>query len=188
MTTDRTWMGRVFIGVSLDGMIARRGGDIGWLTDQPAGRDHVPGREGPDAPAGYEDFMAGIDHIVMGRGTYDKVLTFGFWPYESKQVIVVSTTLTEVEVEGVQLAGSVGQACGLLDAQDAGGVYVDGGQLIQESLRRDLIDELTISVAPVLIGDGLPLFGSLPGDILLTHVGTSYNDHGMTSSRYLVQR
>ena len=68
-STGRTWTGKVFIGVSLDGMIARPDGDIGWLTDQPTGRAHAPGHHGPAPPPGYDDFMAGIDHIVMGRRT-----------------------------------------------------------------------------------------------------------------------
>ncbi len=185
MTTHRTWKGRVFIGVSLDGKIARLDGDIEWLTDQPVGRHHVRGHQGPAAPPGYDDFMADTDHIVMGRATYEKILTFGYWPYKSKQVIVLSTTLSEDD-ENVTVAHTLGEVCELLSSQDASGVYIDGGQVIQSCLREGLIDEITIGVAPVLIGAGIPLFGAIPEDILLTHVGTSYSDSGMTSTRYLV--
>ena len=66
-------------------------------------------------------------------------------------------------------------------------MYVDGGQVIQSFLREGLVDEMTIGVAPVLIGDGLPLFASLPHDVLLTHTRTSYGDNGMTSTRCLVE-
>ncbi len=186
MTTHRTWKGRVFIGVTLDGKIARLDGDIDWLTDQPVGRNHTPGHQGPAAPAGYDDFMAATDHVVMGRATYEKVLTFGGQPYKGKQVVVLSTTLSDEEAENVTVARTLDEVCELLSSQDASGVYIDGGQVIQSSLREGLIDEITIGVAPVLIGAGIPLFGDIPEDILLTHVGTSYDDSGMTSTRYLV--
>jgi len=177
----------VFIGVSLDGKIARRDGNIDWLTDQPAGRDHVPGHQGPAAPAGYQDFMAATDHIVMGRATYQKVLSFDIdWPYRDQQVIVLSKALESERSEHITVVRSVGEACQLLNSRDARGVYVDGGQVIQSFLRAGFIDEMIISVAPVIIGDGIPLFGAVPEDILLTHLGSSYNESGMTSSRYAV--
>ncbi len=186
MTTHRIWKGRVFIGVSLDGKIARLDGDIDWLTDQPVGRHHVRGHQGPAAPPGYDDFMAATDHIVMGRATYEKVLTFGEWPYNGQQVVVLSTTLSDEEAENVTVVRTLDEVCALLRRQGASGVYIDGGQVIQSSLREGLVDEITIGVAPVLIGAGIPLFGVIPEDILLTHVGTSYSDSGMTSTRYLV--
>ncbi|PID96182.1 MAG: deaminase [Actinomycetales bacterium] len=186
MITHRTWKGRVFIGVSLDGKIARLDGDIDWLTDQPVGRQHVRGHQGPAAPPGYDDFMAATDHIVMGRATYEKVLTFGEWPYKGQQVVVLSTTLPDEEADNVTVVRTLDEVCELLHSDGASGVYIDGGQVIQFSLREGLVDEITIGVAPVLIGAGIPLFGAIPEDILLTHVGTSYSDSGMTSTRYLV--
>ncbi len=186
MTTHRNWKGRVFIGVSLDGMIARPDGEIDWLTDPPNGRQHIPGHEGPAAPPGYDEFMAVTDHVVMGRATYEKVLSFGGVPYESKQVIVLSTTMTGEQPAHITVVRTVAEACELLNSRKSEGVYVDGGQVIQAFLREGLIDEMTIGVAPVLIGAGIPLFGAIPKDVLLTHLGTSYNDSGMTSTRYLI--
>ncbi len=184
--SNRTWTGRVFIGVSLDGMIARSDGDIDWLTDPPAGRAHVPGHTGPAAPENYDEFMAATDHIVMGRGTYEKVRTFGEWPYHNKRVVILSTTLPTDNPVGASVVADVDEACRVLEEQGAVSVYVDGGQVVQAFLRAGLIDDMIISTAPVLIGEGLPLFGSLPSDILLTHLGTSYSGTGMTSSRYAV--
>jgi dihydrofolate reductase len=178
----------VFIGVSADGHIARSNGDLDWLTDPPANPGHVPGHPGPNPPAGYEDFMATVDHVVMGRGTYEKVLTFGFWPYETKHVIVLSTTLDLARDGRISVARDLPEVLTSLEDGRAKGVYVDGGRVIQAFLRADLIDELTISTAPVLLGGGLPLFGTSTSEIRLTHRGTSTSDTGMTCSRYTVTR
>lgn len=188
MSTQRAWTGKVFIATSLDGLISRADGDISWLTDPPDA-DHVPGEPGSSPPPGYDEFIAGVDHLVMGRGTYEKVLTFGFWPYGKLAVLVLSTTLPSGGADGnVTVLSSLDEVTRTLAANGASGVYVDGGQVIQTFLAHDLIDELTISTAPVLIGGGLPLFGTLDRDIRLTHEGTSTSDSGMTSSRYSVIR
>jgi len=186
--TSHSWQGHVFIGCSLDGFIARPDGDLGWLTDPPHDEGHVAGHEGPEAPPGYEDFMAGIDHLVMGRATYEKVLTFGTWPYSAQHVVVLGTTLRPGEDERITVARSVDEVVRTLEGRGARGVYVDGGRVIQEFLRRGLIDEMVISTAPVLIGAGIPLFGALGTDVRLTHLGTSYGASGMTSSRYRITR
>lgn len=185
---QHTWSGRVFIGVSLDGMIARSDHDIAWLTDPPADPGHVPGHAGPASPPDYDQFMADIDHLVMGRNTYEKVLSFDAWPYDGKSVVVLSGSLHPDADDRITVRDSVESTVELLNERGARGVYVDGGQVVQTFLRHDLIDELVLGVAPVLIGDGIPLFGSLPRDIRLTHLGTSYSDNGMTSTRYAVTR
>jgi len=132
--------------------------------------------------------MATVDHLVMGRGTYEKVLTFDGWPYAAKQVIVLSRTLPSAGDDRVTVTRSLAEAMALLDSRGAHGVYIDGGKVIQEFLRNDLVDDITIARAPVLIGDGLPLFGRLGADIRLVHAGTTVSDSGMTSSLYYVRR
>ncbi|MGA9715864.1 MAG: dihydrofolate reductase family protein [Aeromicrobium sp.] len=188
MSIQRSWTGKVFIATSLDGLIARPDGDISWLTDPPVNSHHVAGESGGNPPPDYDAFIAGVDHLVMGRGTYEKVLTFGFWPYEKLEVLVLSTTLPEGADSNVTVVRSVDDVSKVLAANGAAGVYVDGGRVIQTFLAHDLIDEITLSTAPILIGAGPPLFGTLEQDIRLTHVGTSTSDSGMTSSRYSVIR
>lgn len=183
MTTTRTWRGHVFIATSLDGFIARNDGDIEWLTNPPSNPLHAPGHEGPNPPPDYETFMSTVDHIVMGRGTYEKILTFDSWPY-AKQVIVLSTALPRDEDKRVTVTRDIAQTVQLLGERDARGVYVDGGKVIQGFLELDLIDEITLARAPVLLGGGLPLFGTLARDIRLTHTGTLSSDSGMTISHY----
>ena len=188
MSGQRTWQGAVFIAASVDGYIALPDGDLGWLTDPPPEPRHAPARSGEDAPQGYEAFTAGVSHLVMGRGTYEKVLTFGVWPYDRFRVLVLSTTMREDADDRITVVRSVTQARQLLDLEGATHVYIDGGQVLTDFLRHDLIDELTITRAPVLLGRGLPLFHDLPGEIRLVHLGTATTDTGMTSTRYAVVR
>lgn len=187
MTTTRNWRGYVFIATSLDGFIARNDGDIEWLTDPPKNPDHAPGHDGPNPPHDYEKLMATVDHLVMGRGTYEKILTFDNWPY-AKPVIVLSTTLPLAEDKRITVTRDIPETLRLLAERNARGVYIDGGKVIQRFLEHDLIDEITLARAPVLLGHGLPLFGPLTHDIRLTHTGTLTTDSGMTSSQYTLQR
>lgn len=183
----RSWRGYVFIATSLDGYIARHDGDIEWLTDPPNNPDHASGHDGPNPPPDYQALMDAVDHLVMGRGTYEKVLTFDSWPY-AKPVIVLSTTLPSNADPRVTVTRDIPQTMAVLAARKSRGVYVDGGKVIQAFLEHDLIDEITLAQAPVLLGHGLPLFGPLGRDIRLTHTGTLTTDSGMTSSHYIIQR
>ena len=178
----------MFIAASVDGYIALPDGDLAWLTDPPPEPRHVPAWSDDHAPQGYEDFTGSVSHLVMGRGTYEKVLTFGFWPYEKFRVIVLSTTLPEADDPQITVVRSVEEATRLLDTDAATKVYVDGGLVLTEFLRRDLVDELTVTRAPVLLGRGMPLFHDLPHEVRLIHLGTSTRETGMTNTRYAVAR
>ena len=186
MTLERTWRGCVFIATSLDGFIARHDSDLDWLTDPPAEPGHAR-IHSDTSVVDYETFMARTDHLVMGRGTYDKVLTFGQWPYHQQQVIVLSTTLPRTDSR-ITVTASLDETVALLTKRQAGNVYVDGGKVIQEFLRADLIDELTISQAPVLLGEGIPLFGALQRDVRLQLQAANVNETGMTQTTYHVVR
>ncbi|WP_372729362.1 dihydrofolate reductase family protein [Nocardioides sp.] len=183
-TAPRDWTGLVFIATSVDGYIAQPDGGLDWLTDPPAESRHAAAHAGEDAPPDYDAFTEGVSHLVMGRATYEKVLTFGFWPYEHFRTVVISTTLTPGRDERITVVASVDDACALLDEEHATQVYVDGGQVVTEFLGRGLIDELVISRAPVILGDGLPLFHRMPAETRLIHLGTSTTDSGMTTTRY----
>jgi len=164
MTTHRTWRGCVFIGTSLDGYIAKPDGDLSWLTT-PEPRPHSTD-EGANPALVWESFFPTIDTLVMGRTTYETVLGFDVWPFEGKRVIVLSSMLDTSD--RADIARSVDEAVALLTESDAERVYVDGGQTIRAFISRGLIDELTVSIAPVLLGRGTRLFGELDRDVLLT--------------------
>jgi dihydrofolate reductase len=183
---SRDWTGRVFIGASLDGFIARPDGAIDWLTEPAPGPRHAS--IGSSIPtAGWDTFFPGVDHLVMGRGTYEKVLTFSEWPYGGKKVIVLSTTLDGDDAR-VSIVRGVDDAVRRLAGSHARQVYVDGGKVIQAFLREDLIDEITIGWAPVLIGRGLPLFGFLDRDVQLSLVASNASSGGMVHATYAVHR
>lgn len=185
MKRQRTWTGRVFIGASLDGYIARPDGNIDWLTDPTPGPSHATINSSTEVE-GWDTFFPSVDHLVMGRGTYEKVLTFDGWPYDGKQVIVMSTTL-ETDDSRITIARTLEDAVHHLDGAAAEQVYVDGGQVIQAFLRADLIDEISIGWAPVLIGSGLSLFGLLETDVQLSLVASNAGG-GMVNATYRVHR
>lgn len=188
MSASRSWRGSVYIATSLDGFIARSDGDIDWLTDPPPLDGHAERHASGHPPPEHDDFMAEVDHVVMGRGTLEKVLTFDEWPYEAYHVVVLSTSLTAGADTRFTVMPSVAAAAQLLTDRNCEVAYIDGGEVIRAFLEADLIDDLTISVAPVLLGEGLPLFDRLDtkDDIHLVLTGVSTSDTGMTSSRYLV--
>ena len=184
MIYHRRWTGRVFIGASLDGFIARPDGAIDWLTDPALGPRHARITSSTEV-AGWQTFLPSIDHLVMGRGTYEKVLTFDTWPYEGKRVIVMSTTLA-ADDRRITIARALDAAVSELAGADQ--VYVDGGKVIQTFLRADLIDEITIGWAPTFIGEGLPLFGFLEADIHLSPVASNASAGWMVHATYRVHR
>lgn len=181
MSIDRTWRGCVFIGTSLDGYIARPDGDLAWLTN-PSPRPHVTDSTAHPALE-WETFFPSVDALVMGRSTYETVLGFGSWPFENKRVIVLSTTLERNH--HVHVVRSVQEAHKLLEDDHAGRVYIDGGRTIQAFLAAGLVDEITVAIAPVLLGQGHRLFGDLDQDVLLTLRGHhSTPDGGLLRATY----
>lgn len=174
--STRTWTGRVFIGTSVDGFIARPNGDLSWLTSR--------GEAAGDA--GYSDFSARIDTLLIGRNTYDVALSFSGWVYEGKRVLVLSRTLAVDVDDRITVVRDLAEAERTLADVGARGVYIDGGKTIQTCLAAGLVDELTVSQVPVLIGDGARLFGPVPSDIDLTHVATRVLGGGMVQTTYAV--
>lgn len=175
----------VFIATSLDGFIARRDGALDWLPGADALAD-------PAEDFGYGAFMASVDTLVMGRKTWEKVLTFSQWPFAGKRVVVLSRTLVEAAIPS-RLAGQVELYGGalrelliFLEASGARHLYVDGGKAIQAFIAEGLLHDITITRVPTLIGKGLPLFGDAKRDIVLTHTSTRGFGNGFVQSVYRV--
>jgi dihydrofolate reductase len=171
----------VYIGTSLDGFIARTDGDFGWLMKYADA----------DAVTSYNEFIANIDVLVIGRGTFETVLGFPFWPYD-KPVFVLSKTLKDVpdNLREKATISPLEPSELLRHLSDEGfkAAYVDGGKVIQSFLAADLIDSLIIATVPVVIGGGIPLFGSLDKDINFEHVRTSSYSNGLVRSYYQRKR
>jgi dihydrofolate reductase len=168
----------VFVGTSVDGFMARRNGDFDFL---PAG-----GGE----PHGYDEFMASVDVLVIGRNTFEKVVTFEQWPYSGKRVVVLSSRaidLPRFEDEKIEvMGGAPAEIVSRLESSGATHAYIDGGITIQRFLREGLIQSLVVTHVPVLVGDGIPLFGSLPHDVALRHIQTTTYKSGLVKSEYQI--
>jgi dihydrofolate reductase len=155
----------VYMAVSVDGFIARENGDLDWL----------PAFGANDEDYGYHAFMESIDALIMGRNTFEKVLSFGVdWPYGSKPVIVLSSqpyTLPDTLPDSVEnMHGDMGDIVAGLLQRGFEHLYVDGGRTAQTFLNNDLIDRYILTVIPVLIGSGISLFGSTSEDRKLSLV------------------
>lgn len=173
--------GHVFIATSLDGFIARNDGDIAWLLE----------RDDPDEDHGYDAFIADIDVILMGRGTFEKMRSARPWPY-ARPVVVLSSSMTQDDLPP-DLAGKVRVTDGgpeaamrMLQSEGRRRIYVDGGLVIQSFLRAGLIADMVITTVPVLLGEGRRLFGGLAGDIPLRHEETKSFPSGLVQSRYRI--
>jgi len=140
---------------------------------------------------GYAELMKNTDALVMGRSTFEKVLTFGEWFY-TKPVFVLSSSLTEVpenligKVEIVK--GDIQDVVQNLNSQGYKNLYIDGGKLIQSFLKEDLIDELIINKIPILLGKGIPLFGEIDQRLKFKHTKTEVFNDSLVMSRYLRDR
>ena len=167
----------VYIGTSLDGFIARMDGNIEWLTEFA----------NTEAVHAYEEFMSSIDAIVIGRGTFEKILSFPSWPYE-KKAFVLSNSLKllpdKLRDKATLLSMKPKEILNHISGMGFSGIYVDGGKVIQGFLQEDLIDELIISKVPVLIGNGIPLFGFLSVDLKFKHIRTETQSNGLVRSYY----
>ncbi|EEP93229.1 dihydrofolate reductase [Yersinia kristensenii] len=175
--------GHVFIATSFDGFIARKDHSLDWLEKQNI--------EGEDY--GYHAFVDSIDGVIMGRITFEKILTFPEWPYE-KPVIVMSRTLEESIIpahlkQKVQVTRLEPKAL-MVSLSEAGWkrAYIDGGQVIQSFIRDGLIEDLAITQVPILIGQGIPLFGNLTRDIDMTLISSKAFPSGLVHHRYRISQ
>lgn len=170
----------VFIATSLDGFIARKDGSIDWL---PTGEE-----SNPDEDYGYQEFIQTIDAMVMGRNSYEVVRSFDPWPYGDMPVVVLSSREIDIP-EAIRstvssMSAPPAEVVQQLDDQGFNHLYIDGGKTIQGFLQEGLIDQLIVTRIPILIGEGIPLFGPLDRDITLEHVTTQSYDSGLVQSRY----
>jgi dihydrofolate reductase len=162
----------VFIACSLDGFIARPDDRLDFL-DRFHGEEH-----------GYEAFSAAIDTHLVGGATYRVVLGFPEWPYGEKPVVVWSRRGGTPRHGETFAAGSPLEVASLLEAAGARRVYVDGGATISAFLQADLVDDLTLSIIPVVLGDGIRLFRSPLPERWLSLVGSQSYPGGLVQLRY----
>lgn len=174
----------VYIAASIDGFIARPGGEIDWLLRPEYTPTEMRGLS-------YDDFISTVDAIVMGRHSYEKALSFDSWPYEKTPVVVLSSSGVKVPAH---LSGKVRVEAGTpweivagLAAEGKKHLYIDGGVTIQRFLAAGLIDEITITQIPILLGAGIPLFSAEGSEHPLRLIDSAASDNGFVQVRYAVQ-
>lgn len=166
---------RVFIACSLDGFIAGAEDDLSWLPEPDPAEDY-----------GYAAFMAETGAILMGRGTYDVVSAFPHWPYGETPVLVATSRPLERAAPGVKAVKGT-PAKMLATARRAAGeadIYLDGGTLIRSFLDAGLVDELVVTVVPIILGAGAPLFAGTSARRALVPRETRTFPSGLTQLRY----
>lgn len=176
----------IYMGISLDGFVARPDDGLDFL---PAPPDEA--EAGEDA---FTAFLRTVDALVMGRRTFEVVMGFGpdGWAYGQTPLVVLSRSLTDATLpEGTPptvrvAAGEPAVVLADLEAQGVGHVYVDGAQTARDFLARGLVTDLVITLVPVLIGEGISLWGPLPGDVRLSLVDVKAVGGGMAQLHYQV--
>jgi dihydrofolate reductase len=166
----------VFVGVSIDGFIAREDGRYDFLTPFE-GHDH-----------GYADFIRTVDALVVGRATYETALGFDAWPWADKRVVVLTHRPIEPRHGETVHAGVLAPLASRLAAEGVQRVYLDGGVAVRQALDEDLVDDMTISTVPRTIGAGRRIFGGAPSTTAWTLVSASTYANGIVQSRYARSR
>jgi dihydrofolate reductase len=164
----------VFIAVTLDGFIARRDGGIDWLSlVERAGEDY-----------GYREFIDSVDSVIIGRSTYNLALGFDPWPYEGKRCVVLTHAPATPRHDEEFHRGLPEQLLARLAAEGGKRAYVDGGTVIQQFLAAGVVTDLTLSVIPVLLGEGVPLFGKIGRDVRLALRKSTAFESGLVQLEY----
>jgi dihydrofolate reductase len=166
----------VYIAMSIDGYIARKDGSIDWLE-----RGHVG-----DEDYGFKKFFNSIDALILGRNTYETVSAFDKWPYTGKRVIVLSNTLNEVRKEAELFCGQLTNLASILHSDGIQHVWVDGGITISKFLEAGLVDHITISIIPVILGSGIPLFSFMHIEQVCRFISTQSYPSGLVQLQYEV--
>lgn len=162
----------VYIAASLDGFIARKNGSVDWL-------DRMGGFE---EDYGFANFLDSVDSVVMGRKTYGTPGVTSAWPYKGKRVVVLSRTLKEAEHGAEIFAGDVRILLAKLQSEGIEHIWVDGGDTIAQFL--DILDEIIISIIPVLLGSGIPLFPKEREELALKLIESKAYPSGLVQVRY----
>lgn len=166
----------MYIAVSLDGYIAHSDGNIDWL-------DSVAG---PDEDYGYATFIETIDTVIMGRKTYEKVLSFGGdFPHEGRDCYVLTRTERTADRHVNFYNGPAEELLDRIRSKPGKDIFIDGGsEAIDFFRKKDLIDSYTVSIIPILLGEGIPLFKESKKELPLKLVEATTFDSGLVQLTY----
>lgn len=171
----------VYIATSIDGYIAKEEDDLDWLTT------FNPPDDTPDEDYGFKNFLASTDAIIMGKNTYKIASSVDAWPYQGKRVIVLSSTLSSVRESAELYDGDIIVLVNQLYNDKVRHIYVDGGKTISQFLNLKLIDELIISVIPVILGSGISLFQNVQHESWYRLIASRAYSNGLVQLHYAAQ-
>lgn len=176
----------IFIGTSLDGYIARENGDIDWLNI--INKKATPGED-----FGLNSFLESVDLIIMGRKTFDQAITFNYRLYKDIKTVVLTSKDIKIPEKlkktiTTSNTSSSAQLIKELSNQTINHICVDGGTVIQDFLSEGLVDEITVTIVPILIGKGKSFSGLLPKDLYLRHLKTTVYDFGFIQNKYKINK
>jgi dihydrofolate reductase len=172
---------KLYIASSLDGFIARKDGTLDWLTDlsDPGGSDH-----------GYAEFYETIDTVIMGRKTYEEVVGFDVdWPYGDSETYVVSRSPGQkIKTDNTRLvSGEIVETLSAMKKSEGKDIWlVGGGELVSLCMQHQLVDEIILSIAPIILGDGIQLFPEITSEVKLTLEAVKTFSSGIVTLTYEV--
>ncbi|MCC3859851.1 dihydrofolate reductase family protein [Pseudemcibacter aquimaris] len=174
----------VYLGCSLDGFIARKDGAVDFLDAVDPAPD--------DEDYGWEDYIGGIDGLIMGRNSYDMVLGYGQWIYGDRKVMVLTTRDIEipdfVEGEIIPFEGKPEEAVQCMNEMGCQNLYIDGGKVVQDFINDGQVDELIITMVPIIIGEGIPLFANINVEKRLDLKNVTKYDNGLLTVHYNLKK
>jgi dihydrofolate reductase len=168
-----------YLASSLDGYIANGDGDISWLEDLG-----IPMEE-----TNYEEFFSTIDALVMGRKTYEMILSFGAWPYGNKPVWICSSNkIKPMEGCNLQQGTTPEEVTKLANKMEVKHLWlVGGGSLASSFLQSNLLTHVSLALMPIILGGGIKMFGELPNSVLLKEESSKFYDSGFRQIEYSIK-
>lgn len=165
----------LYIATSLDGYIAKHDDDLSFLS--------LVHKDGEDY--GYSDFLSSIDTVIIGRRTYDWIVTQTNYPHEDIMTYIISRTKKQDSKNKIFYNGNIKDLIYKLKSEAGSNIFCDGGsEIVNLLLKDDLIDEFIISVVPVLVGDGISLFRKGGAEFNLKLITTRTYDTGLVQLHY----
>lgn len=168
----------IYIAASIDGYIARTDGSLDWLD-----RVNSPGED-----YGFQGFFDSFDALILGRKTYETVMSVNEWPYKNKRVIVLSRTLGSVHRDASLFKGDIHELVSMLHAEGIRHIWVDGGVTMSQFLSSMLVDQLILSVIPIILGSGTPLFNAVKQELPCRLLSTKSYQSGLVQLQYAVDQ
>jgi len=166
-----------YMATSIDGYIAQKDGGLDWLERTPT----------PNEDFGFKEFMDSVDVLIMGRNTYDVVTEFDEWPYQGTRVIVLSQSLKQTKDEAELFSGEIQSLVSKLHSEGVKHIYIDGGVTICNFLEVGMVDQLTITVIPIILGNGIRLFNPMDKEHNCSLISAQSYPSGLVQLRYKIK-